>query len=93
MNGSFMMDLVRTYTDGSRICSVSQYRRVYTEVTGLASWSENCKWYSSLPLDAVVLLFWVYCLHTLCVASQRVCIVVSVYFFIDSVRKRLDTPS
>jgi hypothetical protein len=30
---------------------------------------------------------------TLCVASQRVFIVVSVYFLIDSVRKRLDTPS
>jgi hypothetical protein len=30
---------------------------------------------------------------TLCVASQRVFIVVSVYFFIDSVRKLLDTPS
>jgi hypothetical protein len=30
---------------------------------------------------------------TLCVASQRVVIVVSVYFVIDSVRKLLDTPS
>jgi hypothetical protein len=30
---------------------------------------------------------------TLCVASQRVFIVVSVYFVIDSVRKRLDTSS
>jgi hypothetical protein len=30
---------------------------------------------------------------TLCAASQRVFIVVSVYFFIDSVRKLLDTPS
>jgi hypothetical protein len=30
---------------------------------------------------------------TLCVASQRVFIVVSVYFFIDSVRKLSDTPS
>jgi len=28
----------------------------------------------------------------LCVASQRVFIVVSVYFVIDSVRKLLDTP-
>jgi hypothetical protein len=28
---------------------------------------------------------------TLCVASQRVFIVVSIYFFIDSVRKLLDT--
>jgi hypothetical protein len=30
---------------------------------------------------------------TLCVASQRVFIVVVVYFVIDSVRKVLDTPS
>jgi hypothetical protein len=30
---------------------------------------------------------------TLCVAFQRVFIVVSVYFLIDSVRKLLDTPS
>jgi hypothetical protein len=30
---------------------------------------------------------------TLCVASQRVFIAVSVYFFIDSVRKLLDTLS
>jgi hypothetical protein len=30
---------------------------------------------------------------TLCVASQRVFVVVSVYFVIDSVRKLLGTPS
>jgi len=30
---------------------------------------------------------------TICVASQRVLIVVSVYFVIESVRKLLDTPS
>jgi hypothetical protein len=30
---------------------------------------------------------------TLCVASQRVFIVISVYFIIHSVRKLLDTPS
>jgi hypothetical protein len=34
-----------------------QHRRVYTKVTGMAAWSENCKWYSSLPLGAVVSLF------------------------------------
>jgi hypothetical protein len=27
------------------------------KVSGLAAWSENCKWYSSLPLGAVVSLF------------------------------------
>jgi len=31
--------------------------RVYPKVPGLATWSENCKWYSSLPLDEVVSLF------------------------------------
>jgi len=30
---------------------------VYPKVSGLACWSENCKWYSSLPLGAVVPLF------------------------------------
>jgi hypothetical protein len=34
-----------------------------------------------------------FCAITLCVASQRVFIVVSVYFNIDSVRKLLDTPA
>jgi hypothetical protein len=32
--------------------------RVCPKVSGLAAWSENCKWYSSLPLDAVVSLFY-----------------------------------
>jgi hypothetical protein len=31
--------------------------RVYPKVCGLAAWSENCKWYSSVPLGAVVSLF------------------------------------
>jgi hypothetical protein len=31
--------------------------RVYPKIFGLAAWSENCKWYSSLPLGAVVSLF------------------------------------
>jgi hypothetical protein len=31
--------------------------KVYSEVPGLAAWSKNCKWYSSLPLGAVVSLF------------------------------------
>jgi hypothetical protein len=70
---------------------------VNTKVSGLATWSENCKWYSSLPLSAVVTLFSesvyrVLPAITLCFASQRVFIVVSVYFVIDSVWKRLDTP-
>jgi hypothetical protein len=31
--------------------------RVYPKVSGLAVWSENCKWYSSLPLGAIASLF------------------------------------
>jgi len=33
------------------------YTRVYPKVSGLAAWSENCKWYSSLPLSADLSLF------------------------------------
>jgi hypothetical protein len=36
--------------------SISQ--RVYPKVSGLASSSQNCKWYSSVPLGAVVSLFY-----------------------------------
>jgi hypothetical protein len=31
--------------------------RAYPKVSGLAAWSENCKWYNSLPLGAIVSLF------------------------------------
>jgi hypothetical protein len=30
---------------------------MYPKVSGLAAWSENCKWHSSLPLGAVLPLF------------------------------------
>jgi hypothetical protein len=33
------------------------HTRVYSKVSGLATWSKNCKWYSSLPLVTVVSLF------------------------------------
>jgi hypothetical protein len=78
-NISFLLHFVR-YS----LC-VSYYTTVYPKVSGLAAWSENCKWYSSLPLCAVVPLF--------CVASQRVFIIVVVYFVTDSVRKLLDRSS
>jgi hypothetical protein len=42
----------------SKLCvKCNLHTRVYPEVSGLAAWSENCKWYSSLPLGAVVSLF------------------------------------
>jgi hypothetical protein len=34
----------------------SSFTRVFPKVSGLAARSENCKWYSSLPLGAVVSL-------------------------------------
>jgi hypothetical protein len=51
---------------------------------------------SSIVCSCIAIL-WIslvsFTVMTLCVASQRVFIVVSVYFVIDSVRKLLDTPS
>jgi threonine/homoserine efflux transporter RhtA len=37
--------------------NASEYRTmVYEKISGLAALSENCKWYSSLPLGVVVSL-------------------------------------
>jgi hypothetical protein len=72
--------------------------RLYLKVCGLPAWSENCKWYSYLPLGAAVSLFCVslvsFAAITLCVASQQVffVVVVAVDFVIDSVKKLSDTP-
>jgi hypothetical protein len=35
----------------------SRNMKVYPKVSRLAGWSENCRWYSSVPLGAVVSLF------------------------------------
>jgi hypothetical protein len=35
----------------------SLHTKVYPKVSALAAWSENCKWYSSLPLGAILSLF------------------------------------
>jgi hypothetical protein len=83
-------------TQKTENCIVFVSRRVYPKFFGLAAWSENCKWHSSLPRGAVVSLFWVslvsFAAINLCVISQRAFVVV-VYVVIDSVRKLLDTPS
>jgi hypothetical protein len=81
--------------DGSK--NVITITRVYPKVSGLAAWSDNCKWYSSLH-QAQLYRYFVnqsieFCRHNLCVTSERVFIFVVVYFVIDSVRKLLDTPS
>jgi hypothetical protein len=65
--------------------------RVYPKVAGLAAWSEDCKWYSSLPLSAVVS-------HEFCVHNHLCCFSTTVYccyclFHYDSVRKLLVPPS
>jgi hypothetical protein len=39
--------------EGWRRC----HTRAYPKVSGLATWRENCKWYSFLQLGAVVSLF------------------------------------
>jgi len=47
--------------------------RMYPKVSGLATWSKNCKWYSSLPLGAVVSLLSEFCYHNpLCCFSTNV---------------------
>jgi hypothetical protein len=35
----------------------NMYMRVYPKVSGLTTLSKNCKWYSSVQLGAVLLLF------------------------------------
>jgi len=61
---------------------------VYPKVSRLAAWSKSCKWYSSLPLYAVVSLFMSQsselCFSTI-VFLVVVVVVVVVYFIIDSV--------
>jgi len=52
-------------------CYLCVCTRLYPKVFGLASWSENCEWYSSLPLGVSLVSA-----ITLRVASQRVFIMV-----------------
>jgi hypothetical protein len=49
-------DTLCNYCSGSHNLGIV-HTRVYPKVSGLAAWSENCKWHSSLPLGAVVSLF------------------------------------
>jgi hypothetical protein len=69
-------------------------RWVYPKVSGLAAWSENCKWYSSATRCSCIAILWAslvsFAAITLCVASQRMSVV---YFVIDLVQKLLDIPS
>jgi hypothetical protein len=75
-----------------------RYTKVYPKVSGLAAWSENCKWYSSLPL---VQLYRYFASQSseLCRNNPLCCFSTSqyqkagIYFIIDSVRKLFDIPS
>jgi hypothetical protein len=71
---------------------------VYPKVSGLAAWSENCKMVElSATRCSYIAILWVSLMRsaamTIYVASQRVIPNMSVYFFIDSVRKLLVTLS
>jgi hypothetical protein len=64
--------------------NVDSNTRVYPKVSGLAAWSEKCKWHSSLSLDALIAISWLslvgFAAITLCVVSQWVFIVVKCIF-------------
>jgi hypothetical protein len=53
----FCLEVTDKATENVGLSDIQTYTRVYPKVSGLTAWSENCKWYSSLPLGAVVLLF------------------------------------
>jgi len=46
-----MADFDKKTTEEAERCTM-----VYPKVSGLAAWSENCKYHSSLPLGAIVSL-------------------------------------
>jgi hypothetical protein len=60
---------------------MTKHTKLYAKVSGLAAWSENCKWYSSLPLGAVISLFCVslvsFAAITRCGAPQLVFVVIA----------------
>jgi hypothetical protein len=68
--------MLSTFKEDLLFCSCRRqrrYTRVHLEVSRLSAWSENCKWYSSLPLGAVVSLFCEFCRHKpLCCFSMSV---------------------
>jgi hypothetical protein len=72
-----------------------QNRGAYPKVSGLAAWSENCKWYSSL---SQLYRYFVSQSSEFCHHNPSCCFSTSNtkgkrIFYYDSVRKLLDTPS
>jgi hypothetical protein len=57
------------------------HTRMYPKVSGLSAWSENWKWYSSLPLGAVVSLFFVSQSSEVCRHNLLYCFSTSVYYY------------
>jgi hypothetical protein len=57
MEDNIKIDLGETGWPSGDWIYFAQNTRAYPKVSGLAAWSENCKWYSSLALGAVVSLF------------------------------------
>jgi hypothetical protein len=51
-----------------------RHTRAYPKVSGLSAWTEDCKWYSSLPLGAVVSL---YCDNEFCRHNPLCCFLTS----------------
>jgi hypothetical protein len=49
--------MYRAENESNKKTESQEDTRVYPKVSGLYAWSENCKWYSSLSLGAVVTLF------------------------------------
>jgi hypothetical protein len=59
--------------------AMNTYTRVYPKVSGLVAWSENCKWYSSLLLDAVISRSFVSQSSEFCLHNPLCCFSTSVY--------------
>jgi hypothetical protein len=56
------------------------YTSVYPKVSGLAAWSENCKWYSCLPLGAELYRYFVSQSSEFCRHNPLCCFSTSVYY-------------
>jgi len=53
---------------------------VHSKLSGLTAWNENCKWYSSLPLGAVVNSYIVSQSSEFCRHNPLCCFATSVYW-------------
>jgi hypothetical protein len=56
------------------------HTRVYPKVSGLDAWSENCKWYNSLPLGCSCIAVFVSHSSEFCHHNPLCCFSTSVYY-------------